>query len=159
MAVQGQQLAWVSFSATAMNGKQTLIPRHVCLLTYGMPSERNVSERLQGKPQTNQRAELTAVIRALELTKEDEKVRIYTDSRYSIDCSINWYKAWVRNGWKKPNGELVLNQDLVKQIRALIDERDEAGLQTGFQWVKGHSTNSGNVAADRLAVAGAKKQR
>ncbi|KAI2625458.1 ribonuclease H-like domain-containing protein [Xylaria nigripes] len=117
------------------------------------------SARLQGVEQTNQRAELTAIIRALELTKSVKSIRIITDSKYSIDCSTNWYKAWERNDWKKANGDTVMNQDLIKRIRALIDERDEVGFKTGFQWVKGHSASAGNNAADRLAVAGAKKKK
>ncbi|GAW22084.1 hypothetical protein ANO14919_116190 [Xylariales sp. No.14919] len=125
---------------------------------FGEGDKRNVSERLEGEIQTNQRAELTAVRRALELAKHDAKIRIFTDSKYAIDCSINWYKSWVRNDWKKPNGDDVLNQDLVKAIRLLIDKRDKVGYKTLFQWVKGHSSNTGNIAADRLAVAGAKKK-
>ncbi|KAK5635242.1 hypothetical protein RRF57_010954 [Xylaria bambusicola] len=125
---------------------------------FGEDDERNVSERLGGEPQTNQRAELTAVLRALELSKKDAKIRIFTDSKYTIDCATNWYRSWEKNDWKKSNGVEVLNQDLVKQIRVLIDKRDKAGFETLFQWVKGHSTNVGNVAADRLAVAGARKR-
>ncbi|KAJ2992085.1 hypothetical protein NUW58_g2288 [Xylaria curta] len=138
-----------------MSGKCAL-HRTLKFSTYVLPS--NVSERLQGETQTNQRAELTAVVRALELTKKIPKIRIFTDSKYTIDCSINWYKAWQRNGWKKPNGDDVLNQDLVKRIRVLIDERTNHGFDTLFQWVKGHSANAGNIAADRLAVAGAKRK-
>jgi ribonuclease HI len=128
----------------------------LCISTQHV--HRNVSERLEGDIQTNQRAELTAVVRALELAKDDEKIRIFSDSKYSIECATSWYKAWMRNDWKKPNGDAVLNQDLIKEIRALIEERDEAGFKTFFQWVKGHSSNAGNIAADRLAVAGAKKR-
>ncbi|KAJ8132889.1 hypothetical protein O1611_g740 [Lasiodiplodia mahajangana] len=125
---------------------------------FGQSDKRNVSERLEGDIQTNQRAELTAVIRALERTKNDAKIRIFTDSKYTIDCSINWYRSWVKNNWKKPNGDDVLNQDLIKRIRALIDKRDEAGYTTLFQWVKGHASSAGNLAADKLAVAGANKK-
>lgn len=125
---------------------------------FGEGDKRNVSERLPGEIQTNQRAELTAVIRALELSKNNAKIRIFTDSKYTIDCSINWYKSWEKNEWKKSNGDPVLNQDLVRRIRVLIDERDKANFKTLFQWVKGHATNPGNIAADRLAVAGACKK-
>ncbi|KAI0425036.1 ribonuclease H-like protein [Xylaria sp. FL1042] len=125
---------------------------------FGEGDKRNVSERLAGETQTNQRAELTAIVRALESSKHDAKIRIFTDSKYAIDCSINWYKSWAKNDWKKSNGDDVLNQDLVKQIRVLIDKRDKVGYKTLFQWVKGHASNAGNIAADRLAVAGAKKK-
>ncbi|KAI1117443.1 ribonuclease H-like protein [Nemania sp. NC0429] len=125
---------------------------------FGEGDPRNISERLAGETQTNQRAELTAVIRALERTKKNAKIRIFTDSKYTIDCSTNWYRSWEKNNWTKPDGEPVLNQDLIKQIRALIDERDGAGFKTLFQWVKGHSSIAGNLSADRLAVAGARKK-
>ncbi|KAI1428490.1 ribonuclease H-like protein [Xylaria sp. FL1777] len=124
---------------------------------FGEGDKRNVSERLEGEHQTNQRAELTALLRALELSKREAKIRIFTDSKYTIDCADSWYKSWAKNNWKKSNGDDVLNQDLVKQIRVLIDKREKAGYTTLFQWVKGHSTSVGNIAADRLAVAGAKK--
>ena len=48
-----------------------------------------------------------------------------------------------------------MNKDLVVAIRDLIGERDENGAVTNFQWIKGHSADPGNEAADRLAVAGA----
>ncbi|KAI0392690.1 ribonuclease H-like protein [Xylariaceae sp. FL0594] len=125
---------------------------------FGVGDERNVSERLEGEVQTNQRAELTAIIRALESTKEVHKIRIFSDSKYSIECSTNWYRSWERNNWLRENGKEVLNQDLVKRIRSLIEERDAAGFETQFQWVKGHSNDAGNSAADLLAVAGARKR-
>lgn len=154
MAVPGQQQALVSSSARATNGKSR--GGLILMRTYKMI--RNVSERLGGEIQTNQRAELTAVVRALELSKRHQKVRIFTDSKYTIDCATNWYRSWAKNDWKKSNGDDVLNQDLVKQIRALIDKRDKAGYKTLFQWVKGHAANAGNIAADKLAVAGARKR-
>ncbi|KAI0454416.1 ribonuclease H-like domain-containing protein [Xylaria acuta] len=155
MAVREQRQALVCSLARTTSGKYMAITNPF-LFTHSLA--RNVSERLEGETQTNQRAELTAVVRALELSKDNPTIRIFTDSKYTIDCSINWYKAWERNSWRKPNGDDVLNQDLVKQIRALIDERENAGFKTLFQWVKGHSSNAGNIAADRLAVAGAKSK-
>ncbi|KAI1135899.1 ribonuclease H-like domain-containing protein [Hypoxylon sp. FL0543] len=116
---------------------------------------RNVSERLQGEVQTNQRAELTAILRALEKVSDSEKIRIFSDSKYSISCVTEWYVNWQKNGWKTQSGP-VKNKDLIEAIRAKIDERSEAGTKTYFQWVKGHAENVGNVAADDLAVRGAK---
>ncbi|KAF2969861.1 hypothetical protein GQX73_g3677 [Xylaria multiplex] len=126
---------------------------------FGEGDERNVSERLEGDVQSNQRAELTAVRRALELTIHDPKIRIFTDSRYAIDCSSTWYNSWEKSGWKTATGKDVLHQDIIKSIGLLIQKRDKAGYKTLFQWVKGHSSNTGNIAADRFAVEGAKKKK
>lgn len=120
---------------------------------------RNVSEPLLGPVQTNQRAELTAIIRALQILPNATPVEIITDSMYSINCVTDWYKGWARRGWKKADNSPVVNVDLVQDIRKLIDERKSAGGETEFTWVKGHSGGVGNEAADRLAVAGARSQR
>jgi ribonuclease HI len=120
---------------------------------------RNVSEALKGSKQTNQRAELTAILRALDIAPRHREVTIYTDSKYAIDCVTNWYRSWVKNGWVNSKGKLVENKDLVADIRERIEERERLGKLTYFVWVKGHATNEGNIAADRLAVAGARYGR
>jgi ribonuclease HI len=51
----------------------------------------------------------------------------------------------------------VKNQDLIKAIRDKLEERDRQGGRTLFIWVKGHDTDIGNIAADLLAVEGARK--
>ncbi|KAI0096464.1 RnaseH-domain-containing protein [Daldinia grandis] len=124
---------------------------------FGPGDERNISERLQGEIQTNQRAELTAILRALETVPVEQKIRIVSDSKYSISCATEWYVNWQKNGWKAKDGP-VKNKDLVEAIRAKIDERTEAGTKTFFQWVKGHAADAGNVAADELAVNGARQR-
>lgn len=122
---------------------------------FGIEDPRNVSERLEGEPQTNQRAELTAILRALQAVSVDQDVRIISDSKYSISCVTQWYTNWERNGWKT-QGKDVKNRDLIEAIRAKIQDRDDSGTQTMFQWVKGHGEDMGNAAADRLAVLGAR---
>ncbi|KAJ9141942.1 Ribonuclease H [Pleurostoma richardsiae] len=124
---------------------------------FGKGDPRNVSERLQGEPQTNQRAELTAILRALQAVGPASDLRIVSDSKYAISCVTEWYANWERNGWATRDGP-VKNQDLVKAVRAAIGERDRRGARTLFQWVKGHAATAGNVAADQLAVLGAKKR-
>ena len=116
---------------------------------------RNISERLQGEPQTNQRAELTAVLRALETVPVRQGVQIVTDSKYSIQCVTEWYSNWEKNGWMTRQGP-VKNRDLVQAIRAKIGEREARGTQSVFTWVKGHATDPGNIAADNLAVQGSR---
>ena len=117
---------------------------------------RNIGEPLEGTPQTNQRAELAAILRALEVAPLDQKVMIITDSYYSIDCLTKWKNGWIRNGWKTAKGAPVLNQDLIKGVLAKIEERKKTGSKTEFEWVKGHSQSQGNIAADELAVRGAR---
>ncbi|KAK4647068.1 uncharacterized protein QC761_122230 [Podospora bellae-mahoneyi] len=123
---------------------------------FGAGDPRNISKRLPGPLQTNQRAELMAVLLALQAFDPAESVEIRTDSQYSIDCVTKWYRGWVRNGWLSAKGAAVKNDDIIKPIRALIDERDAAGARTKFTKVAGHSGDPGNDAADRLAVLGAR---
>ena len=120
---------------------------------------RNVSEALKGTKQTNQRAELTAIQRALDIAPKHRDVTIYTDSKYAIDCVTNWYRNWERNGWRNSGGKPVENVDLVKGVRAAMAEREQLGRKTLMVWVKGHANTQGNVEADRLAVAGARLGR
>ncbi len=120
---------------------------------------RNLSEPLAGGVQTNQRAELTAILRALEIAPVDQAVTIYTDSSYSINCVTIWFKSWERNEWKTSQGKPVMNKDLVKAILAKIRARQEAKSITVLNWIKGHSNDPGNEAADRLAVAAAQRVR
>ena len=117
---------------------------------------RNISEALPGPRQTNQRAELTAILRALDTTPRDRDVTIVTDSQYSINCVTAWSANWRRNGWKTSSGKLVENKDLVESILAKIEERNGLLSLTQFEWIKGHAKDPGNEAADRLAVDGAR---
>ena len=120
--------------------------------------DRNVSESLPGSRQTNQRAELTAIYRALEIVPRNRHVIIITDSRYAIDCVTTWYINWRRNGWKTSAGKAVENKDIVENILLKMEERSRLQVQTNFEWVKGHTNHPGNVEADKLAVDGARRR-
>ncbi|KAH8178330.1 RNase H domain-containing protein [Sarocladium implicatum] len=119
---------------------------------FGDGDRRNIAERLVGEPQTNQRAELQAIYRALEVAPIDQPVQIYTDSQYSINCVTQWAMSWQRKGWKTAAGEEVKNQDIIRRVLQRMEERKKTGAATMFQWVKGHAMNRGNEAADALAV-------
>lgn len=123
---------------------------------FGDGDPRNVSERLRGDPQTNQRAELMAMLRALEIAPLEKTVQIISDSQYSINCVTQWAIGWKQKGWKTATGENVKNQDIIRAVLDKMDERTKADANTYFHWVKGHASDRGNVAADRLAVRGAK---
>jgi ribonuclease HI len=127
---------------------QTAVPANM--------ASRNVSEALRGSKQTNQRAELTAVARALDHVPIDRDVLIFTDSYYSIRCLTEWSPKWMRNQWKNSAGKDVENRDLVEPIVSRICEREACKAKTKFQWIKGHANDPGNVAADHLAVKGSR---
>lgn len=124
------------------------------MFRYTNVSDRNVSEALAGNRQTNQRAELTAVKRAIEIAPIDRHVMIVTDSQYSINCATKWYKKWKDNGWQTSDRKPVENRDLIEPIVKKIEERRKVDSETNFEWVKGHAGDLGNTAADHLAVQG-----
>lgn len=84
---------------------------------------------------TNNRMELTALIRALSALKEKElQINIYSDSSYVINCFKNgWHLSWQKNGWKNSKKQPVENQDLWQQLLGLMENQ-----QCRFFLVKGH---------------------
>lgn len=122
---------------------------------FGPNSPLNVSEPLSGALQTNQRAELTAILRAISIAPVTQSVTIITDSQYSIHCVTRWFQNWEKNGWISSLKKEVQNKDLVQACLGKIRQRESQGARTNFVWVKGHSNEKGNVEADKLAVAGA----
>jgi ribonuclease HI len=95
---------------------------------------------------TNNRMELTAVIRALEALKPSSEALIYTDSEYVRKGITEWVKNWKARGWKTADRKPVKNQDLWERLDALA-----AGHKIEWRWVKGHSGVPGNERVDRLA--------
>lgn len=129
---------------------------------FGPRNPNNLSEPLPGTRQTNQRAELTAIQRALELAPRNRPVTIFSDSNYAIKCVTEWFVKWRQNGWVNAAKKPVENKDIVERVLYLLEERHSIGGQSAkvqFQWVKGHKNNEGNIAADELAVAGAREAR
>jgi ribonuclease HI len=98
---------------------------------------------------TNQRMELTAVLRALQ--HFDGPVEIVSDSTYVVNCfKDRWWQGWLRRGWKNSAGQPVANRDLWEPLIALYRGRAD---ELTFRWVKGHSGNPMNDRVDELAVA------
>jgi ribonuclease HI len=98
---------------------------------------------------TNNRMELTAVIRALEALKRPSQVDVYTDSQYVMKGISEWIHSWKRKGWKTADKKDVKNVDLWKQLDAL-----RQGHRVKWHWVKGHDGHPENERADRLANKG-----
>lgn len=114
---------------------------------FGDGDPRNICERLEGKP-TNNRAELMAAIRPLEIVPPNVHLEIRTDSKYVIKGVKEWSIGWRRNGWVTKSGEPVLNVDLFKQILSLCESRSAPVTWT---YVPGHSGEHGNEMANALA--------
>ena len=104
------------------------------------------------KATTNNRMELTAVIRGLEALNKPCRLTVHTDSRYIVDAfEKGWLDNWIARGWRraasKGQGKPVLNVDLWQRLLELIDKH-----QVQFEWVRGHSGHLENERADKLAV-------
>ena len=100
-------------------------------------------------PTTNNRMELTAAIRALESLREPCAVALHTDSTYVMQGLTSWLPGWKARGWKTADRKPVKNQDLWQQLDAACQRHTIV-----WTWVKGHSGDPGNEAADRLANKG-----
>jgi len=110
----------------------------------------HVKEMHGGEPgTTNNRMELTAVIRAFESLKRSCKVRLHTDSQYVQKGISVWIHDWKRRAWRTADKKPVKNVDLWQQLDALsvLHEID-------WIWVKGHAGDPGNERADELANLG-----
>lgn len=108
----------------------------------------NVSERLIGK-QTNQRAELSAILRALQMTTNTSRnIHIFTDSQYSIDAVTKWYPNWLsKNTFDKKN------IDLISEIYN-IKKKKPFSFHHVYSHTKLTDTHSeGNKQADLLATS------
>jgi ribonuclease HI len=95
---------------------------------------------------TNNIAEMTAAIDALEATPEGSAALIHVDSQYVSMGFHDWLPNWIAKGWRKSGGKAVENQQLWLRIIALAETREVT-----FRWIKGHSGDPDNEAVDRSA--------
>jgi len=103
-----------------------------------------------GEPATtNNRMELTAVIRALEALKRRCRVKVYTDSQYVQKGVSEWLAQWKRRGWRTADRKPVKNEDLWRRLDELA-----SGHEVRWHWVRGHAGHPENERADALANRG-----
>jgi len=116
------------------------------LLRYG-----GVEKTLHGgeSMSTNNRMELTAVIKGLEALTKPCEVLITTDSKYVLKGVTEWMEGWKARGWRTASKKPVLNVELWKQLDELV-----AKHRIEWSWVKGHSGHAENEIADQLANQG-----
>ncbi len=110
---------------------------------------------------TNNRMEMTAVLEALKLIetrKIDGDIEIHTDSAYVLQGATMWVHGWQKNGWKTKTGDDVLNQDIWKEIAALMF-RLKSKRSVQFTKVSGHSGHRANDRCDEIATQFADQAR
>ena len=96
---------------------------------------------------TNNRMELTAVIKALEHYDEAREIEVFTDSKYVMQGITEWIKNWKSNHWKTSQKKDVKNKDLWVLLDSVSAKHD-----IKWSWVKGHAGDYGNEIADKLAT-------
>ena len=108
-----------------------------------------------GEPHTtNNRMELTGVIRALEALTRHCRARVHTDSRYVQQGISRWIHDWKKRGWRTADKKPVKNEDLWRRLDELAGRHE-----IEWVWVKGHAGHDGNERADALANLGVESMR
>ena len=108
--------------------------------------KKKISLKGSKKNTTNNQMELLAPIKALKKIPIDEKIEIFTDSKYLKLGITEWIFKWKKNGWKTSNKKKVKNLELWKELDNLVDK-----YQIKWSWVKAHSGNKSNEEVDLLA--------
>ena len=103
------------------------------------------------KSTTNNRMEMTSVIKALSALKSPCNVTVYLDSMYVKNGITKWINGWKKSNWKNSKGQPVKNVDLWLELDDIISK---SGHAIEWQWVRGHTGNPGNERADALANKG-----
>lgn len=100
---------------------------------------------------TNNRMELTAVIKGLEALRHPCSVTLFSDSEYVVNgISKGWARRWRAKEWRRPGGRTVPNWELWRQVLELCDRH-----QVDARWVEGHAGHVENERCDELAVMAA----
>lgn len=102
---------------------------------------------------TNQRMEITAVLRAVEAL--EGPLEVVSDSTYVVNCFRDrWWEGWIKRGWLNSQRKPVANRDLWEPLIEMVRTRQNVS----FRWVKGHGGDLMNELVDRLAVEAAASQ-
>jgi ribonuclease HI len=122
------------------------------------PASGKVMERSGAEPETtNNRMELTAVVRGLEALKKRSRVELFIDSEYVRKGLAEWMVKWKANGWRRKEKHRwaeVKNVDLWQQLDKLVVKHE-----LRYTRVAGHSGHPENDRCDELAVAAYQRYR
>ena len=152
--VHQPQKIWTDGASS--NNQDDRFRRAGCGIFYGTGSEMNLHVLLPGLVQSNQRAELLAVV--LSCLRDPRPLDIRTDSEY-VCKGFSSFRQWGPSGWHGDNADL---------WNVLASELSSRGSAVHVSWVKGHAKQVdiergrtteedklGNDGADALAVKGA----
>jgi len=103
---------------------------------------------------TNNRMEMTAVIKALESLRQNCDIKLYTDSKYVMDGATRWLSNWRANGWRTSHKKAVKNAELWQQL-----DQQCRGHHIEWHWVKAHAGHEFNERVDEAARQQAVKQQ
>ncbi|MDY0235470.1 MAG: ribonuclease H [Gudongella sp.] len=109
------------------------------------------TQSIQTDKKNSSLIELIAAIKAVELLKDIERLRIITDSQYVRKGLTEWIINWKLNDWNTINGTKAKNIEYWKKFDKLTD-----GKYIEFQWVKAHSGHFENTLCDLMAKEAAK---
>ncbi len=113
----------------------------------------NVAERSGAEENTtNNRMELTAVIRALIAARRHTEIELHTDSQYVKNGMQQWIKNWKRNNWRTADKKPVKNTDLWIKLDELANN-----ITIHWVWVRGHNGDEMNERVDVLARTAAEE--
>jgi ribonuclease HI len=103
---------------------------------YGESNMRNKAVRVDG-PQTNQRAELSALLYCLE--NEQRPVHIKTDSRYVQLGVVKWRHMWKAKAWYKSprTASEIDHADLWQKVDSILQSRGSDSIKV--TWIKAHA--------------------
>jgi len=150
-AIEQIQSAQPFFVYTDGSSKKTKHGGWGCLVKTG---DKVIENSGAASETTNNRMELTAVIRGIQSTPVNSKVTVISDSLYAITGITEWIFQWMNNDWRKTNGKPAKNKDLWLELLEIVQQRD-----IDWEWVRGHTGHPENERADDLACQAAERLR
>lgn len=121
---------------------------------FGDNDSRNISSLFNMSNPTNNRAELYAILVALE--SSIGTVEICSDSQYAISCLTKWVNKWEKNDWKTASGKPVKNKEILIDIKERMKNRNiifrhVSNFNHKIPKDKANKDHYGNYMADKLA--------
>ena len=126
------------------------------ILSYTAPDGTEHLRELSGGyvRTTNNRMELTAAIKGLQVLTKPCDVELYSDSQYLVNAfNQKWIESWQKKGWKRGKNEPVKNVDLWLLLLEAMKPHNVT-----FIWVKGHAGHAQNERCDILATSAADRK-